>query len=426
MQPIQSGSPHARSARPRPRRGSISRSFPSHATRVELCIFDADSGAEIARYDLPGRTGDVWHGLLSPRRASAGHSLRVPCARTERSRERRGASIPRSLLLDPYARELCRPSEPLRSLVIEPAFDWQDDRPPATPWRDTVIYELHVKGYTQLHPRCSPSMARQVPRARDGAGHRPPQVHRRDGGRAAALSGVRDRGFPARARARELLGLQPDRLVRPCERVRREGRRARVQDHGAGAASRGRSRSFWTWSSTTPPKAARPGRCLASRASTMRRITGCMPDKRGYENLTGCGNTVNCEHPAVRALIIDCLRYWVEEMHVDGFRFDLATVLGRDASGFNESSPFFNGAARRARARLREADRRALGRRARRLSTRPISRRLVRVERPLPRYGAGLLAPRRRTHRRVRGAVRRIERYFPAQRPQAHARASIS
>jgi glycogen operon protein len=66
------------------------------------------------------------------------------------------------------------------------------------------------------------------------------------------------------------------------------------------------------------------------------------PDKRGYENLTGCGNTVNCEHPAVRSLIIDCLRYWVEEMHVDGFRFDLATVLGRDASGFNENSPFFS------------------------------------------------------------------------------------
>ena len=66
------------------------------------------------------------------------------------------------------------------------------------------------------------------------------------------------------------------------------------------------------------------------------------PDRRGYENLTGCGNTVNCEHPAVRSLIVDCLRYWVEDMHVDGFRFDLATVLGRETSGFNESSPFFN------------------------------------------------------------------------------------
>jgi glycogen operon protein len=66
-----------------------------------------------------------------------------------------------------------------------------------------------------------------------------------------------------------------------------------------------------------------------------------MQDKRHYENVTGCGNTVNCEHPQVRALIIDCLKYWVEDMHVDGFRFDLATVLARDSRGFNENSSFF-------------------------------------------------------------------------------------
>jgi glycogen operon protein len=64
-------------------------------------------------------------------------------------------------------------------------------------------------------------------------------------------------------------------------------------------------------------------------------------DRRYYENLTGCGNTVNCEHPQVRSLIIECLKYWVEEMHVDGFRFDLATVLARDSNGYNEHSTFF-------------------------------------------------------------------------------------
>ena len=66
-----------------------------------------------------------------------------------------------------------------------------------------------------------------------------------------------------------------------------------------------------------------------------------MADKRYYENVTGCGNTLNCENPPVRSLIIDCLKYWVEEMHVDGFRFDLATVLARDGQGFNEHSAFF-------------------------------------------------------------------------------------
>jgi isoamylase len=66
-----------------------------------------------------------------------------------------------------------------------------------------------------------------------------------------------------------------------------------------------------------------------------------LEDKRLYENVTGCGNTVNCEHGQVRSLIIECLKYWVDEMHVDGFRFDLATVLGRDRNGFNEHSAFF-------------------------------------------------------------------------------------
>ncbi len=66
-----------------------------------------------------------------------------------------------------------------------------------------------------------------------------------------------------------------------------------------------------------------------------------MPDKRYYDNVTGCGNTVNCAHPQVRELVVDCLRYWVQEMHVDGFRFDLATVLAREDGGFNPHSPFF-------------------------------------------------------------------------------------
>ena len=74
-----------------------------------------------------------------------------------------------------------------------------------------------------------------------------------------------------------------------------------------------------------------------------------MADKRRYENFTGCGNTVNCEHPHVRALIIDCLKYWVEDMHVDGFRFDLATVLGARGRRLQRELGIFPGAARRAR-----------------------------------------------------------------------------
>src|SRR5271170_3872069 len=138
VQPIQVGAPRPLGATPT-RQGVNFALFSSQATRVELCIFDADSAAETARYDLPGRTGDVWHGLLSPRRASAGtrYAYRVHGANTPDSG---GRFDPGITLLDPYARALSI-EQPLRSRVSDPTFDWEGDRPPGTPWRETVIYE---------------------------------------------------------------------------------------------------------------------------------------------------------------------------------------------------------------------------------------------------------------------------------------------
>ncbi len=122
----------------------------SHATRVEVCLFDAENGAETARYDLPGRTGDIWHGLVSPRRAGPGahYAFRVHGPNEPEKGHRFDAGV---ALIDPYARELSAGAPP-RSRVIDRAFDWDGDRPPAIPWRDTLIYELHVKGLTKLHP----------------------------------------------------------------------------------------------------------------------------------------------------------------------------------------------------------------------------------------------------------------------------------
>jgi isoamylase len=123
--------------------------FSSNATRVEVCLFDALSGAEVLRYDLPGHTGDIWHGLISPRGAGAGtqYAFCVHGPNDPPSGQRFDAAVP---LIDPYARALS--GKPLRSRVIDPAFHWDGDRPPNVPWRDTVIYELHVKGFTRLHP----------------------------------------------------------------------------------------------------------------------------------------------------------------------------------------------------------------------------------------------------------------------------------
>ena len=183
--------------------------FSSRATRVEVCLFDAGNGAEIVRYDLPGRTGDVWHGLISPRHGNPGthYAFYVHGPNDPQSGQRFDASVP---LIDPYAHALSsRP--PLRGCVIDPAFHWGGDRPPTIPWRDTVIYELHVKGFTRLHPAV-PGGNQAVPHVAGAAG----QIVACDLG---AAFGVVKTDFDPRRVAREhgdvdaLLG--PGRAERP-------------------------------------------------------------------------------------------------------------------------------------------------------------------------------------------------------------------
>src|SRR5258708_4359729 len=124
--------------------------FSSNATRVEVCLFDADSGAEVARCDLPARTGDIWHGLISPRRAGPGthYAFYVHGPNEPEKGHRFDAT---AALIAPWARGP-PPGAPRRPRVIDGGCDGGGERPPAIPWRDTLIYELHVKGFTQLHP----------------------------------------------------------------------------------------------------------------------------------------------------------------------------------------------------------------------------------------------------------------------------------
>jgi len=124
--------------------------YSSRASRVEVCLFDADSGAEIKRFELPGHSGDIWHGIVPGAEAAVGthYAFYVHGPASPQQGDHFDASI---ALLDPYARSLSV-SAPLRSVVAEPSFDWGADRSPAIAWHNTVIYELHVKGFTQLHP----------------------------------------------------------------------------------------------------------------------------------------------------------------------------------------------------------------------------------------------------------------------------------
>jgi isoamylase len=313
--------------------------FSAHASRVEVSLFDATNGEEVGRYDLPARTGDVWHGLISPRRAGPGthYAFHVHGPNDPQKGHRFDAAVP---LIDPYARELSM-QLPLRSRVVEQAFDWQSDRPPTIPWRDSILYELHVKGFTKLHPA----------------------VPERWRGKYLGLS------VPAVIEHLKSIGVTAVELL-PCqafvsEQFLRERKLSNYWGYNPIAwfapandyALDDAVTEFKTMVRTLhaagievildvvfnhTAEGSEAGPLLSLRGidnSVYYRLTP--GDLRFYENLTGCGNTVNCEHPRVRALIVDCLKYWVEEMHVDGFRFDLATVLGRDTGGFSAHAQFF-------------------------------------------------------------------------------------
>jgi len=313
--------------------------FSSHATRVELCLFDAASGAEIARHDMPARTGDIWHGLLSPRQAAPGahYAYCVHGADQPENGQRFDARVP---LIDPYA---CAVSKrlPLRSQVVDHTFDWGGDRPPTIPWRDSVIYELHVKGFTRLHPAVTePWRGKYL-----GLSVGPVIEHLKSIGVTAvellpcqafiSEQFLRERqltnywGYnqvawfaPANDYAVDDAVVEFKTMVKALHAAGIELIMDVVFNHTAEGGEAGPMLS-WRGIDNSVYYRLSPG------------------DLRVYENVTGCGNTVNCEHPRVRALIIDCLKYWVEEMHVDGFRFDLATVLARETNGFNAHAAFF-------------------------------------------------------------------------------------
>ena len=313
--------------------------FSSHATRVEVCLFDAANGAEVARYDLPGRTGDVWHGLISPRRCGPGshyaYCLYGPNDPT--SGQRFDAAVP---LIDPYARELST-RLPLRSRVIDPAFHWEGDRPPTVPWRDTVIYELHVKGFTRLHP----AVPEKWRGTYLGLSVAPVIEHLKSLGVTAVellpCQAFVSEQFLLDRKLSNYWGYNPAAWFAPANEYAVDNAVVEFKSmvrslHAAGIEV------ILDMVFNHTAEGADTGPLLSWRGIDNTVYYRLVPgDLRFYENLTGTGNTVNCEHPRVRALIVDCLKYWVEEMHVDGFRFDLATVLARDANGFNAHAALF-------------------------------------------------------------------------------------
>ena len=313
--------------------------FSSNAVRVEVGVFDAESGAELVRCDLPGRTGDIWHGLISPRRACPGshYSFFVHGPNEPEKGHRFDAT---AALIDPYARALSR-SVPVRAQVVDSQFDWGGDRPPAVPWRDTLIYELHVKGFTQLHP----AVPAQWRGKYLGLTRAPVIEHLKSIGVTAVEllpcqsfiteQFLRDRGLRNYWGYNSIAWFAPANEYAVHDAVPEFKTMVKAL-HAAGIEV------ILDVVFNHTAEGNESGPLLSWRGIDNSVYYRLMPqDKRFYENFSGCGNTVNCEHPQVRALIIDCLKYWVEDMHVDGFRFDLATVLAREGNGFNEHCAFF-------------------------------------------------------------------------------------
>jgi glycogen operon protein len=344
--------------------------FSENATGVDLCLFDhADDAQESARIPMRERTDYVWHVYLPDVRPGQLYGFRVhgPYEPSQGHRFN-----PAKLLIDPFAKAISGPvkwSDALfgyaigdqaqdlskssidsagfvpKSVVIEPAFSWGDDRPPKTPWNRTVIYECHVKGMTQLHPEvderirgtylglCSDPILRHLTVLGVTAVELLPVHHF-----------LIDRQLVERGLT-NYWGYNSIGFFAPDVRYATAGYGHQVNEfktmvkrfHGAGIEVI----LDVVYNHTGEGNQLGPTVCLRGidNAAFYRLVP---EDRRYYIDFTGCGNSLNMLHPRTIQLIMDSLRYWVLEMHVDGFRFDLAPVLARELYEVNRLGTFFD------------------------------------------------------------------------------------
>jgi len=340
--------------------------FSANATRIDLCLFDPPGRHELAHYTLPEYTDEIWHGYLPDAAAGLTYGYR---AYGPYDPQRGHRFNHHKLLLDPYARALCgglswsdtlfgfrlqsprgdlsfdrRDSAPAmpKAVVTDESFNWGDDRPPAIPWSDTIIYEAHVRGLTKEHPNI-------VPRERGtfAALAAQPMIehYRRLGITAIELlpvhAFVHDRRL-VQHKLRNYWGYNtlaffapehaylsdgsPNEMRIAIRRLHAAGievildvvynHTAETHELGPTLSFRGLDNASYYWLESA--------------------------DLRRPVNDTGTGNTLNLSHPRVLQMVMDSLRYWVSAYHVDGFRFDLSATLGREQYGFDPGAGFFD------------------------------------------------------------------------------------
>jgi glycogen operon protein len=343
--------------------------FSENAARVELCLFEGESAAETARIPLPEQTDQIWHVYLPEARPGLRYGYRVHGPYEPAHGHRFN---PAKLLLDPYAKAIdgtLRWSDTLfgytlggadadlhrddrdsapgmpKSVVIDPAFTWGDDRPPRTPLSETVVYELHVKGFTARHP--------DVPKSLRGtyAGLAcPPMIDylRWLGVTAVELLPVHqfvsdknlvDRGLANYWGYNSIGFFAPDARYTATGRL---GQQAAEFKTTVKALHRAGIEVILDVVYNHTGEGSHLGPTLCFRGVDNAAYYRLAAERRYYMDYTGCGNTLDMTHPRVLQLIMDSLRYWVLDMHVDGFRFDLAATLARELHDVDRLGAFFD------------------------------------------------------------------------------------
>jgi isoamylase len=350
-------------------RGTNFAVFAQHATRVELCLFDEVVGKETARVALPEQTRNVWHAYLQGVGPGQLYGYRVHGRYAPREGVRYN---PNKLLIDPYARaisgridwnspifgyRLGSRTEDLtrdvhnsargmaKSVVIDDRFDWGDEQRPDVPWSETIIYETHVKGISVRHP----DVPEELRGTYLGLASEPILEHLKTlGVTSVELLPVHhfpDDKFLLDKRLSNYWGYNTIGFFAPVSRYASGDRGQQVTEfkemvkrlHAAGLEV------FLDVVYNHTAEGNHLGPTLSLRGLDNPVYYHLLPDNpRFYRDFTGTGNSLNVSQAQTLKLIADSLRYWVQEMHVDGFRFDLAITLAREPDDYDSGAAFFD------------------------------------------------------------------------------------
>src|ERR1700694_3608313 len=340
--------------------------FSKHADKVELCLFDATGRREVRRIAMPEQTDQVWHCYLPEARPGLLYGYRVHGPYRPEKGHRFNAH---KLLLDPYAKSIAgqinwsdahygyrvgHEREDFsfdrrdsahgmpKCRVIDPAFTWGDDRPPNIPWHETVIYEVHVKGCTIRHPEVPPAV-----RGTYAGLATPPIIDhlKRLGVTAVELLPVHafvDDRYLVEKGLRNYWGYNSIAYLAPESRYLSNGNVSEFKTMVKAFHSAGIEVILdVVYNHTAEGTHLGPTLCFRGIDNACYyRLVAEKPEF--YYDTTGTGNSLNVSHPHTLQLIMDSLRYWVTEMHVDGFRFDLAATLAREFHEVDRLSTFFD------------------------------------------------------------------------------------